>query len=73
MCRNRASSCCCGGWRDYGFANQGACIAYVVHKARQACIFEKVAHGTTAFRAKYGIGPRRVLAMWSCIHRRTGF
>jgi hypothetical protein len=62
-----------GGWRSYGFPNQGACIAYVVRKARQACVFELVAHGRPAFRAKYGIGPRHVLAMWACTHRRTGF
>lgn len=43
------------------------------HQARQACIFERLAHGRPAFRAKYGIGPRHQLAMWSCVHGRIGF
>jgi hypothetical protein len=67
------AQCKNGGWRTYGvFDNQGDCVSFVRHQARQACIFEKVAHGTPAFRAKYGIGPQQQLAMWSCIHRRIG-
>jgi hypothetical protein len=67
QCRN-------GGWSNYGiFANQRECFSYVREQARKACTFEKVAHGPAAFRAKYGIGPQRVLAMWNCVHRRTGF
>jgi hypothetical protein len=67
QCRN-------GGWSSYGiFANQRECFSYVRELARKACTFEKVAHGTAAFRAKYGIGPQRVLAMWNCVHRRIGF
>ncbi len=56
QCRN-------GGWRIYGvFKNQGDCVSFVTHKARQACVFELVAHGL----------PRHRFAMWSCVHRRTG-
>jgi hypothetical protein len=47
-------------------------VRFVIHKASQACIFERVAHGWAAFRVKYGIGPGHHLAMWSCIHRRIG-
>jgi hypothetical protein len=68
------AQCRQGGWQQYGiFANQRECMAYVKEQARKACYFELVAHGRPAFRAKYGIGPQRVLAMWSCVHRRTGF
>ena len=63
-----------GGWRTYGvFNNQGACVRFVRRRAREACIFERVAHGTPAFRAKYGIGPEHERAMWSCVHTRIGF
>ena len=62
-----------GGWVQFGFKNRGQCVAFVRHQARQACIFERVAHGVAAFRAKYGIGPRHQLAMWSCVHGRIGF
>jgi hypothetical protein len=68
------AQCRQGGWQKYGiFANQHECVVYVREQARKACYFELVAHGRPAFRAKYGIGPQRVLAMWSCVHRRTGF
>jgi hypothetical protein len=62
-----------GGWRTYGFKNQGECVSFVTGEARKACIFELVAHGHPAFRAKYGIGPGHWFAMWACVHRRTGF
>jgi hypothetical protein len=66
QCRN-------GGWRTYGvFKSQGDCVSFVTPKARQACVFELVAHGLPAFRTKYGIGPQHGFAMWSCIHRRIG-
>lgn len=42
------------------------------HQARQACIFERVAHGVAAFRAKYGRGPFHRFAMRRCIRARTG-
>jgi hypothetical protein len=67
------SQCRQAGWVKYGFAGRAACIDYVHERARQACIFERVAHGIVAFRAKYGIGPQHQLAMWSCVHGRTGF
>jgi hypothetical protein len=66
QCRN-------GGWRRFGFGYQGHCTAFVRNQARLACTFEKVAHGTPAFRAKYGIGPEHERAMWSCVHTRIGF
>lgn len=63
-----------GGWRTFGvFKNQGDCVRFVRHRARQACIFEKVAHGPPAFRANYGIGLQHQLAMRSCVDRRIGF
>ena len=67
------SQCRQAGWVKYGFASRAACIDYVHERARQACIFERVAHGIVAFRAKYGIGPQHQLAMWACVHGRTGF
>jgi hypothetical protein len=66
QCRN-------GGWLTYGFGNQGQCVSFVRHQARQACLFERVAHGIVAFRAKYGIGPQHQLATWACVHGRIGF
>jgi hypothetical protein len=62
-----------GGWWLLGFDYQGACVAYAKHRARQACTFERAAHGVEAFRVKYGIGPQHERAMWSCIHARVGF
>jgi hypothetical protein len=70
----RLAQCRHGGWRAFGvFRSQGDCVRSVRHRARQACIFERVAHGVVAFRAKYGIGPRHRLAMWACVHGRIGF
>jgi hypothetical protein len=65
-CRN-------GGHTQFGFATQSKCTAFARARAREACTFEKVAHGTAAFRAKYGIGPDQQLAMWNCVHTRIGF
>ncbi len=65
-CRN-------GGYAQFGFAGQSKCTAFARARAREACTFEKVAHGTPAFRAKYGIGPDQQLAMWNCVHMRIGF
>jgi len=39
----------------------------VRHRARQACIFELVAHGRAAFRAKYGSGVPKRHAMRNCV------
>lgn len=65
-CRN-------GGYAQFGFATQAKCTAFARARAREACTFEKVAHGTAAFRAKYGVGPDQQLAMWNCVHTRIGF
>ena len=60
-----------GGWRTFGaFKNQGECVGIVRHRARQACIFERVAHGRPTFRGTYGIGADQVHAMRRCISRR---
>ncbi len=67
QCRN-------GGWRTYDvFKNQGDCVSFVRHQARQKCIFERVSHGITAFRAKYGLGPNHSHAMRHCVRLYTGF
>jgi hypothetical protein len=61
-----------GGWRDYSdFGNQGACVSFVRHQARQACLFERAAHGRPAFRAKYGSGLHKRQAMRRCIRERV--
>ncbi len=61
-----------GGYDRFGFKNQGQCIAFVRHRARQACVFERVAHGRAAFRAKYGTGVPKRHAMRRCIALRIG-
>jgi hypothetical protein len=62
------SDCRNGGWQNFGtFENQGDCIRAVLHRARQACTFERAAHGVRAFRAKYGVGQRHVFAMRHCV------
>jgi len=59
-----------GGWRSYGiFKNQGACVAFVIREAVQACVFEQAAIGRTAFRSKYGGGRFDLFAMLHCIAR----
>jgi hypothetical protein len=30
-----------GGWRQYGFKNQGICVAFVIHQAIKACVSER--------------------------------
>lgn len=67
------SQCRQAGWVKYGFASHADCIDYVHDRARQACIFERVAHGITAFRAKYGLGPTDDHAMRHCVRLYTGF
>jgi hypothetical protein len=67
------AQCRRGGWITFGFSSHAACNAFVLERARQACIFERVAHGIVAFRDKYGIGPQHQLAMWACVHGRIGF
>ena len=62
-----------GGWRSFGiFKNQGDCVGFVTHQAHQACIFERVAHGIVAFRAKYGRPRDSDYAMRRCIRLRIG-
>jgi hypothetical protein len=55
-----------GGWRRWGFKNQGRCIAFVERQAREACIAEREA-GVAEFRAKYGTGKKHRHALRNCI------
>ena len=67
------AQCRSGGWRTFGaFTSQADCLAFVHDRARQACIFERVAHGITAFRSKYGLGPNHDHALRRCIRLRAG-
>jgi hypothetical protein len=59
-----------GGWAQYGFKNQGQCIKFVTHQARQACIFERAAIGPAVFRAKYGQGRLHLHALRNCVRQR---
>jgi hypothetical protein len=67
------ADCRQAGWVKYGFASHAACIGYVHERARQACTFERVAHGVSAFRLKYGLGPTHDHAMRHCVRLHTGF
>ncbi|HEX3277410.1 MAG TPA: hypothetical protein VHR40_02740 [Thermoleophilaceae bacterium] len=67
------AQCRLGGWVKFGFDSHAACSAYVHQRARDACIFERVAHGIVAFRAKYGLGPDQDHAMRHCVRLRTGW
>jgi hypothetical protein len=67
------TQCRQAGWVGYGYASHAQCIDAVHQYARQKCIFERVAHGITAFRAKYGLGPNHDHAMRHCIRLYTGF
>jgi hypothetical protein len=67
------AQCRLAGWVKYGFESHAACIAYVHDLARRKCIFERVAHGVVAFRAKYGLGPGKDHAMRHCVRLYTGF
>jgi hypothetical protein len=60
-----------GGWRSFGvFKNQGDCVSFVRHQARQECIYIRAAHGRPAFRAQYGHGIHKRHAMRRCIRER---
>jgi hypothetical protein len=60
-----------GGWRAYGvFNNQGDCLRFVRHQARQECIFIRAASGRPAFRAQYGSGIHKRHAMRGCVRQR---
>jgi hypothetical protein len=67
------TQCRQAGWVKYGYASHAQCITAVHDLARQKCLFERVAHGITAFRAKYGLGPNDDHAMRHCVRLYTGF
>lgn len=67
------TQCRQAGWVKYGYASHAACISAVHDFARQKCIFERVAHGIVAFRAKYGFAPDQNHAMRHCVRLYTGF
>lgn len=67
------AQCRQAGWVRYGFESHAACTAYVHERARQKCIFERVAHGVVAFRAKYGLAPNQHHAMRHCVRLYTGW
>jgi hypothetical protein len=67
------TQCRQAGWVKYGFASRAACIDYVHDLARRKCTFERVAHGITAFRAKYGLPPNQHHAMRHCVRLYTGW
>ncbi len=67
------AQCRQAGWVKYGFASHAACNAYVHDLARRKCIFERVAHGIVAFRAKYGLAPDQNHAMRHCVRLHTGW
>src|SRR3954447_25283959 len=48
------TQCRQAGWVGYGYAGHAQCIDAVHDFARNKCIFERVAHGIVAFRAKHG-------------------
>jgi hypothetical protein len=61
-----------GGWRDFGvFKNQGDCVSFVLHQARQQCIFIRARHGRPAFRTFFGAGVEKRHAMRRCIEARS--
>jgi hypothetical protein len=65
QCRN-------GGWRSFGtFANQGDCVSFVTHQARQECLFIRAAHGLAAFRTWYGTPITKRRAMARCVRQRS--
>ena len=67
------SQCRQAGWVAYGYASHAQCIGAVHDFARRKCIFERVAHGITAFRTKYGFAPDQSHAMRHCVRLYTGF
>lgn len=67
------SECRQAGWVKYGYGTHAECIAAVHEWARMKCIFERVAHGIVAFRAKYGLPPDQNHAMRHCVRLYTGF
>ena len=60
-----------GGWKTFGvFENQGDCVRFVRHRARQECIFIRAAVGRPAFRAEFGSGVHKRHAMRRCVRER---
>ena len=60
-----------GGWRTFGvFKNQGDCVSFVRHQARQECVFIRARHGHAAFRTWFGTGVHKLNAMRSCVRQR---
>jgi hypothetical protein len=66
------NQCKNGGWRNYGttFKNQGDCVSFVEHQARQECIFIR-AYDRPAFRARYGTPLTGQHAMRRCVRQRS--
>lgn len=64
--------CKIGGWRTYRvFKNQGDCVRFVRHQARQQCIFIRARHGQPAFQRFFGAGVQKRHAMRRCIQARS--
>jgi hypothetical protein len=61
-----------GGWKRFGFKNQGQCIRFVKHQARQDCRGERNAIGRHASREKYGKGKHHRRAMRRCVKQAIG-
>jgi hypothetical protein len=67
----RKDQCKNGGWQAFGvFNNQGDCVRFVRHQARQECILRRSVLGGPAFRAKYGTGSLKRHAWRGCIRAR---
>jgi hypothetical protein len=67
------AQCRQAGWVKYGYSSHAQCITSVHDWARSKCTFERVAHGISAFRAKYGFAPDQNHAMRHCVRLYTGF
>lgn len=63
------AQCKHGGWRRFGFKNQGRCIHFV---KRHACTAERDRIGHQAFREKYGKGRHHRHASCNCVKHAVG-
>jgi 6-phosphogluconolactonase (cycloisomerase 2 family) len=61
-----------GGWREFGFKNQGRCVRFVKRNAREDCRAEREEIGRKAFREKYGSGKHHRRAMHRCVKEAIG-
>jgi DNA-binding beta-propeller fold protein YncE len=61
-----------GGWKQFGFKNQGQCTRFVRRQARQACAAERNRIGHQAFREKYGAGRHHRHAQCRCVKLAIG-